>query len=250
MTDEEKLLIRRAEDAVDIASRNYTVSAVGFLNEAEAALLKRNSFKSDEVKIVYFGGFEEAERTLFMAVPEYADENEIKGKITALMCTGRNISGLSHRDFLGSLMGLGIERRLVGDILTFPNKCLIFVKSEIADYIIQNITKIGREGVSISKYAADEIDVPKRRTEEISASVASLRLDAVLSEALKTSRGRAAEVISSGAVSLNFEETDNLSKNISAGDILSVRKFGRFKIKEIGGTTRKGRLKIVIEKYI
>ena len=92
--------------------------------------------------------------------------------------------------------------------------------------------------------------IPKKKTEEIGGTVSSLRLDSVLSVALKTSRSKAAALILGKIVSVNFEETENVSKTLSEGDILSVRGKGRFKLARINGTTKKGRDSIIIEKYV
>ncbi len=249
-SDDLKLLLSRANDAVSISDNKYMVKSVGFLTPSEAAYLKRNAQKPFGGQVIYFGGYPEAERTIFIAIPEYFDEESAKEEIATLNITGRNLAEMSHRDFLGSLMGLGIKREMIGDILVFENKCLVFVRSEIADYIVSNLDKIGRNGINISVLKSGEIEIPPRKTEKISGTVAGIRLDSVLSVALKTSRAKAVEFISGGAVSLNWEETENVSKSLSEGDIISVKKKGRYKLSHIGELTRKGRYGIVVEKYI
>lgn len=248
--DDLKLLLSRANDAVSISENKYMVKAVGFLTPAEAAYLMRNAKLPIGGRVVYFGGHKEAERTLFIVIPEYLDDAAAKEEISALNITGRNLREMNHRDFLGSLMGLGIKREMVGDILVFEDKCIIFVRSEIADYIVSNLDKIGRNGVNVSISKVDEIEIPPRRTESISGTVAGIRLDSVLSVALKTSRSKAAEFITGGVVSLNWEETESVSKSVSEGDIISVKGKGRFKVSRIGDLTKKGRYGIVIEKYV
>ena len=199
---------------------------------------------------MYFGGYPEAERVLMLAVPEYLSDEDAEKEISALQIKARNLSEMSHRDFLGSLMGLGIKREMVGDSLVFEDRCIIFVRSEIQDYILSNLEKIGRHGIDIQPCNLNEVDIPEKQTEEIDGTVAGIRLDSVLSVALKTSRSRATEFITGGLVSLNWEETDNISKGLSEGDIISVRGKGRFKVSRIGGLTRKGRYSITVERYI
>ena len=106
---DEKLLIARAEDAIRLSENRYSVRFVGFLTPAEAACIRKN-VPSGGANTVFFGGYEDAERTLFVALPEYADESEYRGLLSAIEVTGRDISGINHRDCLGSLMGLGINR--------------------------------------------------------------------------------------------------------------------------------------------
>lgn len=248
--DDLNLLLRRADDAVTISENKYMVKAVGFLTPAERVYLQRNVKRPMDGRILYFGGYPDAERTLLIALPEYIDDFAARDEIAALSITGRDIGGLTHRDFLGSLMGLGIKRETVGDILVFEDKCLVFVKKEIADYIVSNLSKIGRSGVKIAVSDVDEVEIPPKKTEEISGTVAAARLDSVLAVACRTSRSKAVEYITGGAVSVNWEETDNVSKILSENDIISVKGKGRFKVSRIGGLTKKGRYGVTIEKYI
>ena len=130
------------------------------------------------------------------------------------------------------------------------HRCYIFTKSDISGYIIDNLLKIGRHGVKICKRSLSEITVPEKKTEQVRTTVSSLRLDCILSGALNMSRGRAAELIRAEKVQVNFETADSISKILSPDDLVSVRNFGRFKVAEIGGLTRKGRYGIIIEKFI
>ena len=248
--DELKLLLSKADDAVTISENKYMVKSVGFLTPAERVFIEKNVKKPFDGRIIWFGGYADAERTLMLAVPEYISDEDAEAEVSAILIRARNLKEMSHRDFLGSLMGLGFKREMVGDILVFEDRCIIFVRSEIRDYILTNLEKIGRHGIEISSCELNEVEIPQRQTEEIGGTVAGIRLDSVLSVALKTSRSRAAELITGGLVSLNWEETENVSKSLSEGDIISVRGKGRFKVSCIGGLTRKGRYSITVERYI
>lgn len=249
LNDEQNRLLRRAKDALSISENKYMIKSVGFLTPFEAEFLKRNIKAPMGVSVRYIGGYAEAERTLFTVVPEYL-EDEADNEIAVLLAEARNLSQMTHRDFLGSLMGLGIKRETIGDILVYEDKCLIFVRREMADYIVSNLTKIGRDGINITVCDVKDVDVAPKKTEEISGTVSSARLDAVLSLALKTSRAKAAELITGGAVSLNWNEELSVSKSVCEGDVLSVKRFGRFKVGSIGDLTKKGRYKAVILKYV
>ena len=250
VNDELNLLLRRANDAVKISEDKYMVKTVGFLTPAERVFLQKNADKPTDGRIIYFGGYPEAERTLFAAVPQYIEDDAVWNEVALLSVTGRNIENMTHRDFLGSLMGLGIKREMVGDILVLASRCLIFVRREIAPYILSNLDRIGRDGVKIEIADFNDIEIPPRKTEEISGTVAGIRLDAVLSIACKTSRAKAAEYITGGAVSVNWEETENVSKGVKENDVISVKGKGRFKVSRIGGLTKKGRYGVTVEKYI
>ncbi len=248
--DELKLLLSKADDAVTISENKYMVKSVGFLTPAERVFIEKNVKRPVGGRIIWFGGYSDAERMLMLAVPEYISDEEVEAEVSALLIRARNLSEMSHRDFLGSLMGLGIKREMVGDILVLEDRSIIFVRSEIKEYILTNLEKIGRHGIEIQSCQPNEVEIPQKQTEEIDGTVAGIRLDSVLSVALRTSRSRAAELITGGLVSLNWEETDNVSKGLSEGDVISVRGKGRFKVSRIGGLTRKGRYSISVERYI
>ena len=249
MEPQEKLLIARAADALERSGRFYNLNAVGFLNPHEAALIKREVHGTPDVRCEFFGGYEEAERRMFFSYPVFS-EPDFGEFITAVRLTGRDISSLSHRDFLGSLMGLGIKRENVGDIVPCGDECLIFLKPKMAEYLTLNLTKIGRCGINAKVCGLGGISLPKRETESKAASVSSLRLDCIVAAAVNMSRSRAAELIKAESVSLNFEPALSVSKAVESGDVISVRKHGRFRLAEIKGRTRKGRISVIIEKYI
>ena len=246
---DEKMLLARAEDAVFLAEKQQTVKAVGFLTPSEAALIGRKLPKT-ETKTEFFGGYAEAERTLFAALPVYAEESELFSLITALEITGRGISALSHRDYLGSLLGLGIKREKIGDIVLLENSCIVFVQTDIADFITENLTKVGSLGVSVKKTECENVQIPKRKTEKITASVASLRIDCVLAAMLKTSRSKAIPYITGAKVSVNWEEKTQTSVSVKEGDVFSVRGVGRFVLSKVNGETKKGRISVEIDKMV
>jgi len=249
-SDDLKLLLSKADDAVVISENKYMVKAVGFMTPAEKNFIEKNVKRPIDGRIIYFGGYDDAERTLMIVIPEYISDEDAKAEISVLQIKARYLKEMNHRDFLGSLMGLGIKREMVGDILVYEDRCIIFVRSEIKEYIINNLETIGRHGIEITECPLNEINIPQRNTEKINGTVAGIRLDSVLAVALKTSRSRATEFIIGGLVSLNWEETVSLSKGISEGDVISVRGKGRFKVSRIGNITKKGRYSITVEKYI
>ena len=168
--------------------------------------------------------------------------------VTALEITFRKADKLTHRDFLGALMSLGIERDTVGDILVEDGRCVVFVKSEISSYITSQLFKIGSAGVKIKE--ADPDTLPKGRGfDEQSYVVASLRLDAVVAAVTGLSREKTKQLICSGNVSLNFLPCDNVSKVIESGDSLSIRGKGKYKINGVLGETKKHRTRLSIIHY-
>ena len=250
---DENRLIARAYDIAEICERQYIPKAIGFLTPAETAVVNRN-FSSKEfsadLKFFSFGGFDDAERQMFFALPEYAEVDAVWDFIQVLEITGRDIGTLSHRDFLGSLVGLGIKREKIGDILCFDDRCVVFAAADIAEFIISNLDKVGKSGVKVAMVEPKNLIIPKRKFEEIRTTVPSLRLDAVIGAALKTSRGTAVELIRSKRTAVNWQEAEDVALKLKGGDVFSVRGKGRFRLSEEVYETRKGRLGICIEKYV
>ena len=157
---------------------------------------------------------------------------------------------LSHRHFLGTILSLGIKREKIGDILTGDAVSYVFVSSDIADFIKDNITKIAGCGVDIKICNFDKVKVPKKSFEYVETVSASMRLDATLAAMLKISRGDAKAFILSGKVMVNHIERQNVDFNLDEGDLLSIRGFGRAEVFKIGNKTRSDRVHITIKKYI
>lgn len=156
---------------------------------------------------------------------------------------------LNHRDFLGSLMNLGIERYLLGDILVNDNRAYVFVKTVMADFICDNLTRIKHTSVTSKPCNSYDFDYTPSFKEE-KGSVASERLDAIIAFAFNISRNDAALLISAGKVFINAREILSKSHTLKYGDIVSVRGKGRFIFDEVISTTKKGRFFIKIQKYI
>ncbi len=247
--DIDKLLISKATDTLRIAENRYTPKTFGFLNPRERMVISQQIKPSMGMVSVFDGGYPDAERTMFVCYPEYC-ETDSSDYIALLEISGRDISKLSHRDYLGSLMGLGLTRENIGDILLLEDKTLVFVKKEIADYIIANISKIGNCGINITCVEVGEIEIPARAVKEIKGTVSALRLDSVVSVAIGVSRTKVADMIRAGIVTLNWETVQDVSASVSEGDMLSVRGYGRMELSEIGCMTRKNRYSIMVSRYI
>ncbi len=217
-----------------------------FLTPSEAALLKREFRESETV--LYFGGFQGAERVMLFFLPDYLPKESVFENITAIHCSSP-FSSLTHRDYLGSLLALGIRRSCIGDILVYDEEAVILIDSKVAAYVIEHLVRIGRGGVSCSVMNPSEIVPPTPKFREITATVASLRADAVFSAAFGISREKAATLIKDGMCNVNWLPFESPSASVNEGDILSARGFGRAKLFEIGGTSKKSRTFITIHQY-
>ena len=156
---------------------------------------------------------------------------------------------LTHRDVLGAVMGLGIERELIGDILPAADTAKIICDAKIADFIVNNLTMIGAVGVKTVRGDVADIAPREERTKEIRATVASLRLDSIVAAGFGISRSRAADDIAADKVKLNWQSAASASKTIKEGDVLSMRGRGRVEVTEVRGQTKKGRTVVVLNRF-
>lgn len=246
MTQEQQLLIARMEDSLKAGRKRP--SFLGFLDEAQAAFCRDYLSGRREAAPLFWGGHEDAERVILGFFPDYMEPGWEQFPITPFAMTYRKGDRLSHRDFLGSFMALGVERSVVGDILVGEGECVAFLRREMGEYFLQNIRKIGRVGVKTS--LTWEGPLPgAREFQEMSGVIASERLDCLVGFACRTSREKAAGLIAAGLVSLNHREALSVSQKVKEGDLLSVRHRGRFTIDQLGPLTSKGRLVVKCRKY-
>ena len=246
-----KALLARASDVVELCEKQYVPKAFGFLSPVDSEIIRRTFSKmslGDGVKFKFWGGYSEAERCLFLVYPDYAESSVDEEFVSIIEIAGRDLGSLSHRDFLGSLLGLGLKREKIGDILVLEDRCLVFALSDIAPYIVSNLSMVARCGVKARICESDEVKIPEKQYDEIRTTVASLRLDSVIGAALKTSRSAALEVIREKRVMVNWQEKTDPSEKVSPGDVFSVRGEGRFKLTDEITRTRKERLGICIQK--
>ena len=134
--------------------------------------------------------------------------------------------------------------------LELDKETIVFASNDIARYIKDNLTKIGNCGIHTEVKKVEEIIVPEKRTEPISGTVQSVRIDSVLSVALKTSRSKTVQFIQSEKVQVNWKIISDTSYQMKEGDVFSVRGYGRFNLFSVNGTTKKGRISITIQKYL
>lgn len=242
---DDKELISRAEDIAALSLTRKKPYFLGFLNEREQYIIN-NQLPFYNQYISYFGGYDNAARKFLCFYEGEVEDSDFP--ISGIYFKFRKSDRLSHRDFLGALMNLGIERNCVGDIIVNEGEAVCFVKNEIKDYIESQISKVGRIGVKIVSENECNIDYSED-IEELTLIVSSMRLDVIVAAITKLSREKTANLILSGKVFLNYSENKNVSCFLNADDIISIRGYGKFVLKEQTGTTKKGRIKIIINYY-
>lgn len=259
MRDCENLLFERLDDLISLARDKYMPGFTKFLDGSELVRAKEylSGFKTDILSVA-FGGFENAQRCVVGVFPksiyEFTDIAELE-KMFGFECLyicGSGYREFNHRDFLGSILSLGVKRETVGEISVSDDKHSAFAVflQPVGSYVASELENVANDRVKCRIVEISELPEIKHDYVSISATVASLRLDCVLAEALKTSREKAKRLIDSKCVSVNHTENEKCDFALSCGDLLSVRGHGRFALSECGEVTKKGRIKIIIKKFV
>lgn len=243
--DESQLLISRIEDL--IWENEYGNDGfIGFLNEREAALAC-SYLKNRHIDFTVFGGYANASR-VYLSIDSQCDPSLFP--INALLVSSKGKRELTHRDYLGSLMGIGIKRECVGDIiLQTSNSAVIFLRNEITSYVLNELDRIGHESVKVSLYDGD-VSGFGTNTEELRIIVTSMRVDNILSSLLNISRNESSQLISDDRVFVNYYQVSKSSLILNDSDVLSVRGYGKFIIGNISGKTKRDRNVLTVFRYI
>ena len=242
------LLKARISDTIDISNKTSMYKRIGFLSEEEIEICNNIAAKQ-KARFCFFGGYTGAKRQLFVALPEWADSAEDFNIVSALTFSFKKEYTLAHRDFLGALMSVGLTRESIGDILTESGRAVVFCLPEVAEYIKQQITKVGNVGVIITDGYTGNLP-NARQVIEKSASVASMRLDNVVSAITNCSRNKAQTLIEGGFVKHCSVPETKITATVKSGDSVSVKGFGRFNILGSAGQTKSGRSILKFSKYI
>ena len=254
-------LSARIRDLCDRSERNYCPCFTAFLTPEEQVYAAREAETFGGVFMLSFGGFGGSERNVFGFFPEEiflrpsegSAEKEYHGyfPISFVLVSGSGYREFSHRDVLGSLISLGIKREMIGDIyLIDPYNAYVAVIESVADFICRDLEYVSRDKVKTRIADKGEVPEKEQKFEDISLTVSSMRLDAVVASLLCLARDKAKKLIDEGRVSINHEAVFAYDRDVREGDVLSVKGYGRFKTDALLGQTSKGRHRVVVRKYI
>ncbi|MDO4395918.1 MAG: YlmH/Sll1252 family protein [Clostridia bacterium] len=271
---EDNYLIGQVEDKISACDNKYIMTNTGFLDSHQQSVArifcKKNhvpvwniAFDGDDnktilsdglasippVRTLFYGGYEDAERVIMVNMPDYADLERDNPLCIIRATKASGSRELTHRDYLGSLLGLGLKREMVGDIMVRDDGADIIVLAEIADFIDMNYYKAGRTNLSVTQLPISELLLQEHKVTVVTDTVASLRLDSVIASAFGLSRGKSAEAITRGLVFGNNMEITKTDFQLSEGDKLTLRGKGKAVLSEVGGKSRKDRQYITIERY-
>ena len=200
-----------------------------------------------------FGGYPDAERKMLVYLPDYLEEDFLESEdspLCCLRCTFYEGDTPCHRDFLGALMGEGIARNAIGDICVDKGSCDFFVTAEITPYLLQNFSSAGRTKLRICRVPVSDANIPEPEIKIIKDTLASLRLDSVISSGFRIGRSLAAQYIAAGKVAVNGLPCEKPDKIIAEGSKISLRGSGKLLLAEVNGQTKKGRISILIHRYL
>lgn len=247
--DETKNTVKKIADKALYVNKNYMTAITEFINPHIAEICIP-VIKNYSIEFEIFPSYENCERKVFILYPEQSETDE-NDYLTGIRVNNKSkFKKLSHKDYLGALMSLGIDRNKTGDIYVYDDYADIIVHSDIADYIIYNMDKIGHNKIEAEKVKLSQVNFKEQEHEIVNIISSSMRIDNIVKHLTNSSREKAAIIIKSGNVKNNFIPEDRVSVELKEGDLLSISKVGRFKIYKITGTTKSGKLKVQIKHYV
>lgn len=274
-TDEERLLISRATELSERSEKNAV--ALSFLTPGEQRLVFSEMERKGRADRVFFwGGYFGAERRKAIFLPSWLElercrfplfskereEHFLSGLcdmgmdsiltdyIRAVKLSGSGYNTLSHRDFLGALMALGIKRNVLGDICIFDFGAVAFCDNKTCGFVAEELKNAGRDSIRCELISVDGDFSPERKFDEIATTVASARLDGAVRALCNISRDDALQLVCQGSVELNYFIEKEPDCSVREGDVISVRGRGKYIIDRIGELTRRGRIRLLARKYV
>jgi len=251
-TAEDRLLLARALDKLELAQNRGVPACTPFLSPGEQETVRDLIRACGHPRHLFYGGYDDAERRVCAFLPDWQEEDDFLAAppLRALRASFRDEGKLTHRDFLGSILGLGLDREKVGDLLVGPASCDILVWEDVADFLLMNLDSAGRTRLKVEAVPLSDLRAPEVKVKLVRDTVATLRLDAVASCGFSISRGRAAELIASGKVLLNHRECTKPDRLMAEGDVFSCRGLGKCTLSKVGGASKKGRTMIEVERLL
>ncbi len=253
-----KLLLSKAEDCAQRALKTCSPCFLPFLSEAEQYFIEKNCFyPHDDEKLIFFGGYSDCDYKCAGFFPSFLFYDESYDALSdfpvvAILAKGSGFRKLSHRDFLGSLMSLGIKREVIGDIVVSDDgfSAYIFCLEKTGDYILSYFTSVANDKIVCSKCKNHDVIIPPKKFQVINTTVHSARVDALICACFNLSREQADKLIAAGLVSVNHTVCTDKSRQCNENTTVSVRHHGKFSLNKIGDKNKRDRLKIEIHRFV
>lgn len=254
ISGDDRLTLAKILDKMGQAERKNIPVATDFLSPREQAMSSDVLHLTGwpENQTMFWGGADAAERKVLLFLPDWLSPAYATDEVPlrVIHCTFRPEFHLSHRDFLGALMGLGVVREKVGDIYVGQDQCDLIVLDTVCEFLLQNFDQAGRAKLQVTEIDIGTLEIPETKCEIVRDTVMSLRLDSVASGGFKLSRTKAASLIQGGRVQVNWRDCVKPDRLLVKGDLISARGYGKIELYEVGGVSRKGRTAIQIKRYL
>jgi len=249
---DEHAYVDRVLDWLARVRMRHEVRTTDFLDPRQADILGALANRESDVRVVTYGGYAVAERKRAVIAPDYmeVDESDVPVALLSIASPDARFSDLDHGDFLGAMLGLGLKRDKLGDIHVHETFCHVLVAEEMADFLTLHLQKVHRVPVTVETLPPDKLRPAEVRLETRRITVASMRLDGILSDAVQVSRAKIVPPIQAGRCKVNWKTEQNPSVLLKEGDVISLRGFGRFRVMEVEGVSKSGRIRVVIGKYV
>ena len=252
---EERILLGRVLDKLELAQSRGVPAHTLFLSPGEQASVTDLLNAWGRPRSLFWGGYPGSERNICLFPADWQEDEDLlagaDGPVSAVQARFPAEASLTHRDILGALMGLGLTREVLGDILLpQPGVCQVVALTEAVPILLSQWESAGRYKVSLSEISLDQLAPKPAQMRTIRDTVATLRLDAVTAAGFSLSRAKAAALVASGKVSLNHRECLKADRPVAEGDVLTCRGLGRCVVKEVPGQSKKGRTMVVLDRYV
>jgi RNA-binding protein YlmH len=258
--NEKEILISKALDKKRQSTDNSMITHTNFLSLDEISVVKTTDREYNEyTDTFYYGGYADSERQVAIFLPKFFDvddigaflgDNEDDNPVCIVRLKKDKFTSLSHRDYLGAIMGLGIKREMVGDIKVTDEGADVFCLKSAAEYICDNLKKSGRGSVTGEILPVGSFNSADDKFELCFTTAASLRLDGIIAAFFNLSRSNAAETVCKGLVYVNSSQCFKGDYMLKEGDKIVLRGKGKTVLTEIKGTSKKGKLKFEYKRYI
>ncbi|MFC4305661.1 RNA-binding protein [Cohnella boryungensis] len=249
---DEKAFVDRAWEWVERAAERHETKRTDFLDPRQAHILFTLANREPDAQVFLGGGSVLAERQRAFVAPDYRvlDADELGIVVLDITSDDRKIAELDHGDYLGALLGLGIKRDKIGDLHVSEEGCHALIAEEIADFLIGHMKQAHRVDVSVSLRPLAELREVKVELQEQVLSVASMRLDGIASDVFRLSRTKIVAPIKAGRCRVSWKPVEDPSHSLRTGDVVSMKGYGRFKVLDVEGVSKSGRIRVRVGKFV
>lgn len=250
-SNHEHEFVTKVNDWINQVYYGHKVKLTKFLTPREQQIIQILVNQFIDIEVCFYGGFKNAERKRAIIKPAYLVGDLLEDSVVGyeIQYHQRFIS-LQHRQVLGALTSLNIERSLIGDIIVSDSGNIHFaICNEFSPFLIQHFQKIGKHPITLIETNIKSLEKVEKLEEE-EYIISSMRLDVVVASLMNASRSQVFEYIKQGNVQLNFKLEQNHSYQCQIGDVISIKRYGRYKILKYKSTTKAGRLVLVIGKNV